>query len=55
LAIHLEKQTVELAAVNDKIRRQTAEYQRVGERLAQLQAKLDNINSIINKQLKLEK
>lgn len=49
----IDGQTVELATVNARIQRQTAEYQQLGERLALLQAKMDNINSVINKQLEL--
>ena len=50
----IEEQTVELATVNAGLQRQTTEYQRLGERLALLQAKMDNISSIINKHSKMK-
>jgi len=51
----IEEQTVEVTATNEELQRQTAECQRLEQCLVQLQAKLDNINSIITKQLGLRK
>lgn len=50
---HVEEQTIELNAANDKFQHQITECQRLEHRLVQLQAKLDNIKSIIKKQSEL--
>ena len=50
----IEEQSIELATVNNKFQRQTAECQRLEQCLVQLQTKLDNVNSIISKQLELK-
>lgn len=50
----IEEQSIELAAVSDKLRRQTAEHQQVEQCFVQVQTKLDNIKSIIKKQLELK-
>ncbi len=49
-----EEQAIELAAANDKLQYQTAERQRLEQCFVQLQAKLENISSIIDKQSGLE-
>lgn len=49
-----EEQAIELVAANDNLQCQTAERQRLEQCLVQLQAKLDSINSVIDKQLGFE-
>ena len=53
LELRIEEQGIKLAAASDDLRRQTAERQRLEQCLVQLQTKLDNIKSIIKKQLEL--
>lgn len=50
----IEEQSIELATINNEFQRQTAECQRLEQCLVQLQTKLDNVNSIISKQLELK-
>jgi DNA repair exonuclease SbcCD ATPase subunit len=53
LGQRIEEQTIELTSANDKLQHQTTKRQRLEQCLVQLQAKLDNIKSIIKKQLEL--
>jgi len=53
LGQRIEEKAVELTSANDKLQHQITERQRLEQCLVQLQAKLDNIKSIIKKQLEL--
>ena len=49
----IKEQSIELAAISDKLQHQTDERQQLEQCLVQLQTKLDNIKSLIKKQLEL--